>query len=435
LCVSPVGAKDEILLQSDNLFPFHKSPPHKQACYISAIIHMRTYLDEGKDQLLRILIERIVKYDAYCPRDVIETNLLDSQDVLDNEVDDETVPVLTDKQAISLDIFMSLLFKHIYDETHNEAGDYDAKKGKALFREMMKIYNTHVLTTFRISHAQFLFFYLTGLDTKLALQFLEINWSLFTNPNTANIHRQMAVAYIASYVSRSVCVSVAMTKACLERLTNWIHGYIRNSNVSNSLDFMYTNLKSHGHFYAACQAAFYIFAFRHQELTADPLLLKFVQSLGFSSIVTSQLNPLRVCLPGVVRNFSSIARNYQLAYCQTVIERNNRINLPVVGNLSSANVSGKPLLLDCFFPFDPFLLPRSKHWLKDMYREYQGDSHSDSEEEVEEEDEDVEEEDESQRQRSRHNSCGSIRSTRSRSDSTCIPDFLLYETTPGFKKI
>ena len=68
------------------------------------------------------------------------------------------------------------------------------------------------------------------------------------------------------------------------------------------------------------------------------------------------------------RNFTSVARNYQLAYCQTVIERNNRINLPVVGNLSSANVTGKPLLLDCYFPFDPYRLPNSKHWINEFYR-------------------------------------------------------------------
>ena len=37
-----------------------------------------------------------------------------------------------------------------------------------------------------------------GLDPELlGLQFIEINWKLFTNPNTPSIYRQTAVAYIA----------------------------------------------------------------------------------------------------------------------------------------------------------------------------------------------------------------------------------------------
>merc|ERR1711994_121955 len=162
---------------------------------------------------------------------------------------------------------------------------------------------------------------------------------------------------------------------------------------------MYTNLKSHGPFYAACQATFYIFAFRHKELTADSGGVKFAQSLGVNSIVTSQLNPLRVCLPGVVRNFTSVARNYQLAYCQTVIERNNRINLPVVGSLSSGS-KVKPLLLDCFFPFDPCLLPRVKPWVETHYLQYQwlqGILQTEDEDDEESSDEEDAEEGEDQR--------------------------------------
>lgn len=427
LKVAPALAKEEILSQVERSFPFVKSNAHKQACYVSAVIHMTTYLEEGSEKLLQILIERLVKLDVHCPRSDLED---------DSDMDSEEKETLPDNAsvnniAISLDVYMSLMFKHIKDETHSQDGVYQPHKGKALYKDMMKIYESHVLKSFQIAHTQFLYFYLAGLDPNvLGHQFIKTNWFLFTNPNTASIHRQTAIAYIASFVSRAEYITISTTKACLEKLTSFIHSYIRDSNVSHSTDFMYTNLQSHGPFYAACQAAFYIFAFRHKELVADPVSLKFCKSLGFNSIVTSQLNPLRVCLPGVVRNFSSIARNYQLAYCQTVMERNNRINLPIVGSLSSANTTGKPLLLDCFFPFDPYLLPCSKHWVDDMYREYHGDEDDDSEEEGEEEEE---EED----KRTRHDSLDSVRTTRSRtrSDSVNIPDFMLYETMPGFKKI
>lgn len=65
----------------------------------------------------------------------------------------------------------------------------------------------------------------------------------------------------------------------------------------------------------------------------------------------------------------------QLAYCDTIIQRNARVNLPVVGNLS--NFSGvacdgaKPLLLDSFFPFDPYRLKNSSVFVESIYRKYQ----------------------------------------------------------------
>ncbi|KAL0197396.1 hypothetical protein M9458_005936, partial [Cirrhinus mrigala] len=48
---------------------------------------------------------------------------------------------------------------------------------------------------------------------------------------------------------------------------------------------------------------------------------------------------------------------YQLVFCYTIIERNNRNLLPVVscsagGNLVATNTNP----LDTFFPFDPYLL-------------------------------------------------------------------------------
>jgi len=436
--VSPVGVKDELIRQTDQLFPYIKSTAHKTACYVSNIIYLRSYLLSGKKEILQILMERLVKLDAHVPRDEIEANLAD------NEYEYDGDPFLTDNQAMSLDLFMSFLFKLLHEETHITDCDepvYDPAKSSDLFKDMIQIYKTHVLSTFQISHAQFLYFYLSGLNPKLGMRFFETNWRIFTNPNSASLDRQTAISYIASFVSRAQFVNISMAKVCLEKLVSWIHGYIRNSNVSTALDFMYTDLKCHGPFYAACQAAFYIFAFRHQEFVEDPNMLKFTQSLSFNSIVTSHLNPLRVCLPAVVRNFSSIARNYQLAYCQTVIERNNRLNLPVVGSLSSSSDLGKPLLLDCFFPFDPYLLPQSKPWIEEMYRAYQSqeDSHSDSEEEDDDKDEEEDDLDETGK-RERKNSTGSMnslnssRSHRSRSDSMSLPDFLC-ENSPGFKKV
>lgn len=269
-------------------------------------------------------------------------------------------------------------------------------------------------------------------------RFLSVTWRAFSSPSSPSITRQTAMSYLASFLSRSAIVTAQQVLGHLNRLSSWAHSYVRARDSQDSgLDFMYTDLARHGPFYSACQAIFYIFAFRHQELTSTPKRLKAVQGLAWHSLVASGLNPLRVCLPGVVRNFSACARHYQLAYCQAVLERNNRINLPVVGSLSSG-ASVKPLLLDCFFPFDPCLLPRVKPWVETQYLQYQGlqgilQTEEEDEEESSDEEEEEEEGGQKEAQAPRRKRQSSIRSSisssgRSRQDSVgCLNELLMQD--------
>lgn len=79
----------------------------------------------------------------------------------------------------------------------------------------------------------------------------------------------------------------------------------------------------------------------------------FLQSLQLSGLVTSYLNPLRVCLPVVATIFAGVTRAYQLAYCHAILERNARRKLAMV----YVNETASPEeTLDTIFPFDPYLL-------------------------------------------------------------------------------
>ena len=96
---------------------------------------------------------------------------------------------------------------------------------------------------------------------------------------TAN-YRQSTMSYIASLTSRALFVSVPVLFSCLEKISGWIHGYIDNSAGSGP------SLASHGPFYSACQALFYMFVFRHEELTVSKKHLAFLRTLHLNSIVT-----------------------------------------------------------------------------------------------------------------------------------------------------
>jgi len=142
-----------------------------------------------------------------------------------------------------------------------------------------------------------------------------------------------------------------------------------------------------------------------------------VKSWKLNEIVSSSLNPLRYCMRTIRNKFARIACQHQLAYCYTIIDANNRISLPVRGEMSSNNKmmffatpnsslgkrtpSAKSSAtssfndnpLDSFFPFDPYLLKRSKPYIEKFYQEFQDNDDDDEVEDNEEEDSNDEDED------------------------------------------
>lgn len=430
LSVSPVGARDEILEQINLRFPFYKQAAYRQVCYISAVVEMSGYVADSRMQVLCMLMEKLIKLDANLSRDFID-EAYRAKDEERRELDN---------QVLALDLFMNLMFTYIHGETH-VLEEYNHDKAVPVVDCFMKIFSTHVLPTFNIVHTQFLYLYLASLSPTICSRFLLENWRIFSNPNTPSILRQTAMAYIASFLSRASFAPVNLVMTYLDRITSWAMSYIRSRETQASgLDFMYTDLNHHGPFYSACQAIFYVFAFRHTELTTSETRMKTLQGMSWQSLVTSHLNPLRVCLPGVVRNFSAIARGYQLAYCTSIIQRNSRINLPVVGSLSQASSKGKPLLLDCFFPFDPYLLEETKDYVGQIYRPYTGEIIADSDEEESSDDESEEDEvdtPDSGLGRKRRERMDSYRSSisscgRTKRDSVgCLNDLLMQDLVPA----
>ena len=105
----------------------------------------------------------------------------------------------------------------------------------------------------------------------------------------------------------------------------------------------------------------------------------------------------------------------------------------------------KPLLLDCFFPFDPYMLEDSQAFVTNIYRPFTGEFIEDSEDEEEDSGEDEEEGEEAETPDSglgrRRKRCDSIRSSSSscgrvRKDSMGhLNDLIMQDivSPPGFK--
>ena len=446
LQVAPLGAKQCLLTHCKEAMPYILTENLElHTAYVRNTLRIMDYFKASEDRLLvlRLIIDRLVQLDAYLPKiNEVEEEESDSEDEEEDEMFDlEADPqpeakkakiVLTDTDIArqNLDSGMEALFLYI-------EGQCRQKNARTLYLELINVFETHILTTYATGHVQYAIFYFLSLEQSYTGSFLDWLWKKFLNPNTPGILRQSTMAYIASLVARAKYVDLSGAKACLERIVNWIHSYIATRETGRDKRLI-VDIKAHGPFYSACQSALYIFAFRHLEFVENPALLSFLRGLNFSTIVTCKLNPLRVCLPPVVKNFSAIARHYQLAYCDTIIERNNRINLPVVGNLSQINSGdvsslAKPVLLDSFFPFDPYMLKESEKYVKDHYRVYNGATIEDSD--SEDEDEilvSMEDDDNAMKDDDLLAQLTATTPKEGAASSALIANFL-YGTSPGFK--
>lgn len=384
--ISPLAANTSILSYGKSCMPFMMTPQtHKHTKYLDNLLTVSDYLPSERISLLTLVIERLVQLDANLPSGV------DSLYEEDEELPENMAKRRTREQLCrdNLDQGMSVIYTFI--EAHGKS----ESELLNLYEVIFQVFESNVLPSYATGHVQFVMFYLLSLSPQiLTWKFLGEMWKKFISPSEASLIRQTAIAYVASFIARAKFAGPTVLRHYLKKINGWIISYL-SARVDMGNDCNYVDVRAHGPFYAACQALFYMLAFRYEELTQDPKNLEFLGGLRLGHIVLSPLNPLKVCLPSVVKYFATIARHYQLAYCETVIQRNNRLNLPVVGTMSSSTSvisDAKPALLDTFFPFDPYRLKDSKSFISAQYREFKGfaidnDSDEDSESEYEEDEE------------------------------------------------
>eukprot|EP00070_Physeter_catodon_P002954 XP_007106215.2 RNA polymerase I-specific transcription initiation factor RRN3 isoform X3 [Physeter catodon] len=358
-------------------FPFVRKSERTLECYVHNLLRISVYFPTLRHEILELVIEKLLKLDVNASRQDIEdaeetatqtSSGTDATEGLfnmdeDEETDHETkadrgmLDQMVHPVAERLDILLSLLLSYIKDVCYVD-GKIDNNKTKDLYRDLITIFDKLLLPTHASCHVQFFMFYLCSFKLGFAEAFLEHLWKKLQDPNNPAIIRQAAANYIGSFLARAKFVPLITVKSCLDLLVKWLHVYLNNQDSGTKA---FCDVALHGPFYSACQAVFYTFVFRHRQLLSGNLKegLRYLQSLNFERIVMSQLNPLKICLPSVVNFFAAITNKYQLVFCYTLIERNNRQMLPVIRNTAggdSVQTCTNPL--DTFFPFDPYVLKR-----------------------------------------------------------------------------
>ncbi|KAM8779885.1 RNA polymerase I-specific transcription initiation factor RRN3 [Rhynchonycteris naso] len=368
-------------------FPFVRKSERTLECYVHNLLRISVYFPTLRHDILELIIEKLLKLDVNASRQDIEDaeeiaaptgSGTDATEALFNMDEDEVTEPETkaDPERLSqmvhpvaerLDILLSLLFSYVKDICYVD-GKIDINKTKDLYRELIIIFDKLLLPTHASCHVQFFMFYLCSFKLGFAEAFLEHLWKKLQDPNNPAIIRQAAGNYIGSLLARAKFIPLITVKSCLDLLVNWLHMYLDNQDSGTKA---FCDVALHGPFYSACQAVFYTFVFRHKQLLSGNLKegLRYLQSLNFERIVMSQLNPLKICLPSVVNFFAAITSKYQLVFCYTIIERNNRQMLPVIRSTAGGDtVQTCTNPLDTFFPFDPCVLKRSKKFIDPIYQ-------------------------------------------------------------------
>lgn len=352
----------------DNHFPYLKKSPHVHEVYVHNLLCILDYKPKLRPEIFRLLFSKLIILDVNSPREEIQQADMDDEEVFQMDDGNDNPNKMKHSVAYALDLSLDKVMNYFVMESYNiETAELIWEKAKDLYQDMLNIFNHIILPTYNTHHTQFVMFALCSMKPALAEGFLNYLWKKVVSPEVAPVLRMSAVMYIASLISRASYIPLTMLKGTLQQMAEWIHSYIANQDGN---EYINGDIRVHSVFYSVCQGLFYVIAFRQNDLVSTRKNISFLESLNLGKMVTSKLNPLRVCQPAVVQNFASVTRTYQLAYCYPVIEHNSRNVLPTVYQDEKGCFVSHNNVLDAFFPFDPYVLKSSGQKIIPFYLNY-----------------------------------------------------------------
>ncbi|KAI5465984.1 RNA polymerase I-specific transcription initiation factor RRN3 [Mariannaea sp. PMI_226] len=397
-------------------FPFPDESMRVHMAYIDNLLRIKNYVPVLRDEILDLIINRVVKIDSQMQVDLEDldddvtaavmyalrdhTNMTEweddddddesdteSVDSDDPDYDEDAARIKSIKGSVEkMDAALDTLFKVYTPYFANPGSDaaFDA------FTILLREFDHMVLPTYKSRHTQFLIFHFAQLHERLTDAFCGQLIATAFQSNTPNVLKQAAAAYLASFVARGAHLPPDLVRSIFVLLIHHLEQYRKKYEpLCRGPD-----LKRFHPYYSLVQAVLYIFCFRWQDLVVgapddvDPddlssYIGQEVEWIGtsrkdLSVQIFGKLNPLKVCAPVIVEEFAKLAHRLNFMYVYPLVEGNKRIRLTQY--LSSTYANGGALRdagydtqdesfhqLDPYFPFDPYQLPVSKRWLENDY--------------------------------------------------------------------
>eukprot|EP01126_Amoeba_proteus_P022819 TRINITY_DN2298_c0_g1_i8.p1 TRINITY_DN2298_c0_g1~~TRINITY_DN2298_c0_g1_i8.p1 ORF type:complete len:426 (-),score=78.01 TRINITY_DN2298_c0_g1_i8:219-1496(-) len=270
------------------------------------------------------------------------------------------------ENAQKLDAIIDLFLQYVITRPTEQERD-------EIFEVLIRVFESLIMSTYKSKYTQFILFYMCRCKHAYVDRFLDFLCDKLTSGNASTRTMLSSSAYIGSMVGRATFIAPQTTREVLYRLVQWCHNYI-NKNGNEGAD-----AQKHGLFYSICQSVLYIFCFKYEQILQLPDGMSFIQSLEFLKILQSNLNPLKLILEEVTKEFEVICDKINLPSISPILESNRSVILPTKTAWGGENQ------LDSFFPFDPFLLRGSSRYFVGAYQFWKSSPEDDHEELPEEE--------------------------------------------------
>ncbi|KAG9248866.1 RNA polymerase I-specific transcription initiation factor-like protein rrn3 [Calycina marina] len=399
-------------------FPSDDDNQNAHTTYIRNLIQLTEYAPELTSEVLSITTDRLVKIDVQMQNDLedvdddvtalvvramsenatkaatdLEEDMSDESDY-DSDSTDEDIPLPARKakqitaRVEKMDAILDQLFSY-YEPYFS---DPSRPKAKSLFNGLMQHFKTIILPIYASRHTQFLLFHYAQKSPDMIDTFAGTCCFMALDATRAPVLQQSAAAYVASFVARGRHVSTDVVRTVFDAFGSRLNSFAQKEEAK----CRGPNLQRYTIYYTMTQALIYIFCFRWRDLIEPSELLESDDPIAFinqdftwipgirealSHAIYSKFNPLKVCCPPIIAEFAKIARHLRFMYIYPLLEKNERIRL---SQFAESYRAGGGLIrdsgvgtrgegwhqLDAQFPFDPYQLPGSKHWVVGDYVEW-----------------------------------------------------------------
>ena len=404
-------------------YPASEDPKSMHVNFGLHVLRMVEYAPELKSEILSTIVDRLVKIDVEIQvemdridEDIEESGVLDAQtddeDENDDSEDDMSDVSLTEEEErykalrtsiAKIDAVMDLLFTYYDSQIKFEEDESPTSDAEDAMEALLAQFASIILPRHRSRHTQFLVFHFAQRSPQFMDWFEGAAAHLTRDRTRTSLARTNAADYLASFVARGKRVDVSHVISVFDILLGQCDE-MRDLHYRNApnLSFIRPDKTRYGLYYACIQALLYIFCFRWRDLVtnADQLMppsddapsqdlseilemhaddLRWVGRFQprMAEHVYGPLNPLKICNPGIVKQFAHVGRATRFLYVYPLLENNKKIRLHQgmavgAGVVGAAVNSGAEVKnqLEAYFPFDPYLLPKSKRWLEGDYVEW-----------------------------------------------------------------
>jgi RNA polymerase I-specific transcription initiation factor RRN3 len=352
---------------------------------IKIVVEIEDLDDDETEKIMADVAQQQAEIAAQGDEDIVglENGVTqDDDDDIDEDDPEQALRIIKD-HMLKLDGMISLLFQHL----DRELSSGSPEQNSITFDQIVSIFRRSVLTTHNSRHTQYLLFRFTQLYPDLYTRFMKSLGSVAFDRNRSIAIRISAISYLASFAARGSKVTRDDVRAIFDMLCREMERLRAGYDLAN----YGPDPDRFRFYYAMFQACMYIFCFRWRDFSLEPEdvdehpILDDTEELkwspeikeAFTRHIYCSVNPLKACSPLIVEMFAKVTKALNFLYLYSILETNKRVRLlrsvmssAIRESALSKSQSEASLQLEAHYAFEPYLLPSSKHWVDDLYQDF-----------------------------------------------------------------